>query len=561
MKRLHNYLLLLVLASLSLTTFAQTCTQVATVTQNMSWVGTVSTDWANPCNWSPNGVPTVTNQVIIGSTTNQPVILSGTTAVAKEMYINAGGTLSVSSGGILNVNGGSASDIALQGAGAAIINDGTINTGTGSGFGFAALAVVSIMNRGTINTNNGFGIVSQPVFGNLTFTNESTGIFNGDFKALGTAILNLINRGNINNYSSGGFAINFNGVSSLVNDGIINVTAGLGIFNPSGGSITNNACGKIIMSSGTYENGGTTTNAGIVLITNALTNTGAFTNNGVLKYGSKNGTVTTNQNSSVIVNNTPTPIFTYGGTYDGTVNGIFTNATATTSAGTFTSPNTFVSSSLPTGTQTLYAKITPNGGACTYVVPFSYNQAALPVSLLYFKGKAIQTAEGYASELTWATSSEVNAKSYTIERSRDLQTFTTLSSQPAAGNSTEQLAYNYTDSQPHFGTNYYRLSQTDFDGSVHRYQPVAVIIEDREMPFGVFPNPVSGSRFKVKVEATDETQLSLFNELGQKIAIETTKLSETVVEIQAKTDLPSGSYILKVQGLVGERSYKLGIRN
>jgi hypothetical protein len=183
--------------------------------------------------------------------------------------------------------------------------------------------------------------------------------------------------------------------------------------------------------------------------------------------------------------------------------------------------------------------------------------AALPVSLLYFKGKATQTVEGYASELSWATSSEVNAKSYTIERSRDLQTFTTLSNQPAAGNSTEQLAYNYTDSQPYFGTNYYRLSQTDFDGSVHRYQPMAVIIEDREMPFGVFPNPVSGSRFKVKVEATDETQLSLFNELGQKIAIETTKLSETVVEIQAKTDLPSGSYILKVQGLVGVKTHKI----
>jgi hypothetical protein len=81
------------------------------------------------------------------------------------------------------------------------------------------------------------------------------------------------------------------------------------------------------------------------------------------------------------------------------------------------------------------------------------------------------------------------------------------------------------------------------------------------MPFGVFPNPVSGSRFKVKVEATDETQLSLFNELGQKIAIETTKLSETVVEIQAKTELPSGSYLVQVKGLVGERSYKLGIRN
>ncbi len=187
--------------------------------------------------------------------------------------------------------------------------------------------------------------------------------------------------------------------------------------------------------------------------------------------------------------------------------------------------------------------------------------AALPVSLLYFRGKASQTAEGYASELTWATASEVNAKSYTIERSRDLQTFTTLNNQPAAGNSTEQKEYAYTDSKPYFGTNYYRLSQTDFDGSVHRYQPVAVIIEDRDMPFGIFPNPVSGNRFKVKVENADEAQLSLVNELGQKISIETSKLSETIVEVQAKAELPSGSYVVQVKGLVGIRNYKLGIIN
>jgi hypothetical protein len=95
----------------------------------------------------------------------------------------------------------------------------------------------------------------------------------------------------------------------------------------------------------------------------------------VLKYASITGTVTNSGNASVAVNNTPTPIFTYGGTYNGTINGIYTNTTATTTAGTFTAPNTFVPSGLPLGSQTLYAKITPSGGACSYVVPFTYNYA------------------------------------------------------------------------------------------------------------------------------------------------------------------------------------------
>ncbi len=76
----------------------------------------------------------------------------------------------------------------------------------------------------------------------------------------------------------------------------------------------------------------------------------------------------------MIVKDAPTPTFTYGGSFNGSIiNGIFTNPTATTSAGTFTAPNTFVpSGTLPGGSQTLYAKITPSGGACFYVVPFIY---------------------------------------------------------------------------------------------------------------------------------------------------------------------------------------------
>ena len=141
-----------------------------------------------------------------------------------------------------------------------------------------------------------------------------------------------------------------------------------------GNLVTNNTCGKIILLNGMLLNrpGDTFTNRGFVQVTDNLTNEGIFTNNGVLKYGSLTGSVTNNTNPSLIVNNAPTPIFTYGGTYDGVINGIFTDAAATISAGTFTAPNTFVPSGLPVGTQTLYAKITPQGGACSYVVPFTY---------------------------------------------------------------------------------------------------------------------------------------------------------------------------------------------
>ena len=359
------------------------CSQVATATQNMTWTGTASTDWNNPCNWSPNGIPTATNQTIINNVTNDPVVLSGTTAVTKEIYVGTGATLTVNSGGTLNVNITPVPNcITMQGVGSSIINNGTINTGTGDGFGFVTEATSTITNRGTINTNQGLANAIVAGRGNLTFTNESTGVVNGNFRAIDGFGLTLTNRGTVN-YSGSTYVLvlRSNGPSSVVNDGTIQCTAGLGIENLGGGTITNNACGKILMSAVNYINRSTTTNAGLISISNNLDNTGGtFTNTGVLKYGSTSGNaVTNNQNSSVIVNNT-LPIFTYGSSFNGTVNGIFTNAAATTSAGTFTAPNTFVPSGLPAGSQTLYAKITPSSGACSYIVPFTYQNGCSQVA-------------------------------------------------------------------------------------------------------------------------------------------------------------------------------------
>ncbi|WP_461070835.1 putative Ig domain-containing protein, partial [Spirosoma horti] len=146
-----------------------------------------------------------------------------------------------------------------------------------------------------------------------------------------------------------------------------------------GATFSNLSCGKITVSG--ITNSGTVNNSSFLNIVDNLTNSGTFTNasTGVLKYAFLSGTITPNS-GSVIVNENPTntTIFTYTGTFAGTINGIFTNAAATTSAGTFTAPNTFSPSGLANGSQTLYAKITPSGGACSYVVPFAYNMVSPP---------------------------------------------------------------------------------------------------------------------------------------------------------------------------------------
>ncbi|RTY93907.1 YDG domain-containing protein [Flavobacterium sp. GT3R68] len=66
-----------------------------------SWTGAISTSWNDIGNWSCGSIPTLSTVVLIPAVTNQPVI--ATSASAYNLTINAGATLSVSSGNNLTV--------------------------------------------------------------------------------------------------------------------------------------------------------------------------------------------------------------------------------------------------------------------------------------------------------------------------------------------------------------------------------------------------------------------------------------------------------------------------
>ncbi len=351
------------------------CSQVASSTATMTWTGSVSTDWTNPCNWTPNGVPTATNPTVIPNVTNDPIISSGTNAVTRNMNINLGGLLTVNSGANLSINNIPTNISGIYLDGGTCTNNGTIGlqstNSTTTGIGQINGSVFTNGGTLTINVTNE-GISALAGTSSTTFTNNVGGVvsnLNGKcFRTIGA--MTITNRGTITNTSANNnVTLDINNISSVENYGSIIENSGVGVS--SGGIINNYVCGKIILVS-PYLNGGTTQNSGLIQTAFGLTNTGTFTNSGILKYSTLTGTIANSGNGAVIVNNTPTPIFTYGGTFNGTVNGIFTDATATTLAGTFTAPNTFSPSGLPAGSQTLYAKITPSGGACFYVVPFTY---------------------------------------------------------------------------------------------------------------------------------------------------------------------------------------------
>jgi len=94
----------------------------------------------------------------------------------------------------------------------------------------------------------------------------------------------------------------------------------------------------------------------------------------------------------------------------------------------------------------------------------------LPIELLNFKSECM-SREGV--ELTWTTASEINNSHFTVERSEEGIIWEVIADNiHGAGNSTEENSYSYIDNNPSRGLNYYRLSQTDFDGTSEEFEPI-----------------------------------------------------------------------------------------
>lgn len=110
---------------------------------------------------------------------------------------------------------------------------------------------------------------------------------------------------------------------------------------------------------------------------------------------------------------------------------------------------------------------------------------ALPIELISFDA----TTKGESVELDWATAAEMNNSHFTIEHAIDGKDFYAIGHVEGAGESTELLRYAYTHEQPAVGTNYYRLAQYDYDGTVSYSEIEMVRIGSGTTSVQVFPNP------------------------------------------------------------------------
>ncbi|MEJ0106805.1 MAG: T9SS type A sorting domain-containing protein [Bacteroidota bacterium] len=113
----------------------------------------------------------------------------------------------------------------------------------------------------------------------------------------------------------------------------------------------------------------------------------------------------------------------------------------------------------------------------------------LPVSLSRFTA---QLNNGTV-QLSWHTEMEAGSSHFTIERSSDGSHFLSIVRIQAKGNSDVPADYVFTDIDPGYGNNYYRLVQYDLDGNVE-IEGVRLIIINQIQATKIFPNPVNAGQ-------------------------------------------------------------------
>lgn len=124
----------------------------------------------------------------------------------------------------------------------------------------------------------------------------------------------------------------------------------------------------------------------------------------------------------------------------------------------------------------------------------------LAVELLSFEAKAIGER---LVELSWVTNTEQSNDYFTIEKSVDGIHWEQLGEFDASGESHVQKEYIEYDMNPFSGISYYRLSQTDFDGSIEYFdiRKVEFMIEGTN-DLKVYPNPTD-NYLSVEIQGTE----------------------------------------------------------
>ncbi|HNQ68801.1 MAG TPA: T9SS type A sorting domain-containing protein [Bacteroidales bacterium] len=195
-------------------------------------------------------------------------------------------------------------------------------------------------------------------------------------------------------------------------------------------------------------------------------------------------------------------------------------------------------------------------GFSDFIIGKSLKSFPLPVELVEFSASCIDNSV----KISWKTLSEVNNDYFTIEKSSNGKDFFEIHRTNGCGNCNQPISYEYMDNSDN--NNFYRLKQTDFDGSVNYSE---IIYANCTTSFYNEINCFTSNSGKLCIEFQipndNKYKLALFDSAGKLVfngEISDDFSSSYIFDI---SDLSSGIYYLNIYNNLNSISKKLSYYN
>lgn len=163
----------------------------------------------------------------------------------------------------------------------------------------------------------------------------------------------------------------------------------------------------------------------------------------------------------------------------------------------------------------------------------------LPIELLSFTG----VCSGKTVSLAWTTATETNNEYFTIEGSNDAIHYTEIARIIGAGTSAKKNNYTYEVENSNTKYVYFRLHQTDINGSSETFKPIAVKCNQKEMvsTCKIYPSPVGKM---LNIENTQKIlNVSIYNSIGLQVVNQDVNSSKVKLDV---SKLSEGFYVIVI---------------
>lgn len=456
-------------------------------TTPLTWTG-LTTAWAATDNWGSCILPTCTNDVVIPVSGSNATI---TTAVScRDITINAGATLLINAGGTLSICGN-------------FINNGTVTCAAGSTVIFVGTAAQSISGSTTttfanliVNNTSATGLtLSTPanVSAALTLTD-------GIVYTTATNILSVLDN-----------ATSTPGTATVYVDGWMRKVGNQAFVFPLGDGTK---WARLGISAPIFAADAFTATYNAVPYATLTPLAATLENVSSMEHWICNRTAGT---TNVFVT-----LFWESGAFSG-INTFTSDLHVARFDGT-----TWQDHGSATMTGAVAAGSVRTAAVVTAFSPFTFSSISgglpvnpLPIELLSFTANY----NGQSVDVNWNTATEINNDYFDVERSTDAENFISIkkfASKAVGGNSTASLNYAMNDVDVTNGVYYYRLKQTDLDGSISYSGIVSVTIENMNAVFTIKPNPTtSTSEIIYYCSGTESASINVYDARGRLIISKT----------------------------------------